>query len=62
MLDHMRFAIYVWRSVRADGDTKTEKSRRTLGLPIQAAEALRAHHARQAKERLKAGKGGGGPG
>jgi hypothetical protein len=24
--DHERFAIYVWRSVRADGDTKTEKS------------------------------------
>src|SRR5258708_35444518 len=23
--DHERFAIYVWRSVRADGDTKTEK-------------------------------------
>ena len=53
--DHERFAIYVWRSVRADGDTKTEKSRRTLELPTQAAEALRAHHARQAKERLAAG-------
>jgi integrase len=54
--DHERFAIYVWRSVRANGDTKTEKSRRTLELPAQAAEALRAHHARQARERLKAGK------
>ena len=31
--DHDRFAIYVWRSVRANGDTKTEKSRRTLELP-----------------------------
>jgi len=30
--DHERFAIYVWRSVRAHGDTKTEKSRRTLEL------------------------------
>ena len=39
--DHERFAIYVWRSVRANGDTKTEKSRRTLELPTQAAEALR---------------------
>jgi integrase len=29
-LDHDKFAIYVWRSVRAGGDTKTEKSRRTL--------------------------------
>jgi integrase len=43
--------------VRANGDTKTEKSRRTLELPNQAAEALRAHHSRQARERLKAGKG-----
>ena len=28
--DHERFAIYVWRSLRATGDTKPEKSRRTL--------------------------------
>jgi integrase len=54
--DHERFAIYVWRSVRANGDTKTEKSRRTLELPTQAAEALREHRARQAKERLAAGR------
>jgi integrase len=54
-LDHDRFAIYVWRSVRANGDTKTEKSRRTLELPAQAAEALREHRARQARERLAAG-------
>ena len=54
--DHERFAIYVWRSVRAHGDTKTEKSRRTLELPAQATEALRTHHVRQAKERLAAGK------
>ena len=53
--DHQRFAIYVWRSVRAHGDTKTEKSRRTLELPGMAAEALREHRARQAKERLAAG-------
>jgi integrase len=31
--DHKKFAIYVWRSVREHGDTKTEKSRRTLELP-----------------------------
>ena len=54
--DHERLAIYVWRSVRANGDTKTEKSRRTLELPSQAAEALRAHYVRQAKERLAAGR------
>jgi hypothetical protein len=53
--DHQRFAIYVWRSVRANGDTKTEKSRRTLELPGQAADALREHRARQPKERLAAG-------
>src|SRR5262249_54255672 len=53
--DHKRFAIYVWRSVRANGDTKTERSRRTLELPGLAADALREHRARQAKERLAAG-------
>jgi integrase len=47
----------VWRSVRAHGDTKTEKSRRTLGLPEMAAEALRAHHKRQTMERLAAAAG-----
>jgi hypothetical protein len=31
----------VWRSVRAHGDTKTEKSRRTLALPEMAVNALR---------------------
>ncbi|WP_246178598.1 site-specific integrase [Actinomadura decatromicini] len=53
--DHERFAIYVWRSVRAHGDTKTEKSRRTLELPTPAVEALRTHHTRQAAQRLRAG-------
>ena len=53
--DHQRFAVYVWRSVREGGDTKTEKSRRTLEIPDQAAEALRQHHAKQAAKRLKAG-------
>lgn len=47
--------VEVWRSVRADGDTKTEKSRRTLRLPLQAVEVLKAHKAKQAAERLKAG-------
>jgi integrase len=42
----------VWRSVRSHGDTKTEKSRRTLRLPLMAADALQAHKERQAKERL----------
>ena len=45
----------VWRSVRSHGDTKTEKSRRTLGLPQMAVDALQAHKERQAEERLAAG-------
>ena len=36
----------VWHSVRAHGDTKTQKSRRTLALPQIAADALRAHKER----------------
>ncbi len=44
-----------WRSARAHGDTKTEKSRRTLGLPEMAVDALRAHKDRQAGDRLAAG-------
>ena len=45
----------VWRSVRSHGDTKTEKSRRTLALPQMAVDALRTHRKRQAEERLAAG-------
>jgi hypothetical protein len=48
--DHERFAIYIWRSVRVNGDTKTEKSRRTLELPAQAAEALREDRTRISDE------------
>jgi integrase len=44
----------VWRSVRSHGDTKTDKSRRTLGLPQMAVDALRAHKDRQVQERLAA--------
>ncbi|MGH3774694.1 MAG: site-specific integrase [Pseudonocardiaceae bacterium] len=47
--------IEVWRSVRATGDTKTEKSRRTLALPQQAVDVLKTHKARQAAGRLAAG-------
>jgi integrase len=42
--DHDRFAIYVWRSVRTGGDTKTKKSRRTLALPKRCVAALRGHY------------------
>ncbi|CNE89506.1 phage integrase family protein [Mycobacterium tuberculosis] len=53
--DRETFSIYVWRSVRMHGNTKTDKSRRTLELPLRAADALRRHHTRQASQRLKAG-------
>ena len=47
--------VAVWRSVRAHGDTKTKKSRRTLKLPRMAVEALRVQLQRQAHARLVAG-------
>ncbi len=36
-------SVDVWRSVRAHGDTKTERSRRTLQLPQLAVETLTEH-------------------
>jgi integrase len=48
-------AIQVWRSVRADGDTKTEKSRRTLQLPARCVDVLSRHRAKQAARRDRAG-------
>jgi integrase len=45
----------VWRSVRSHGDTKTEKSRRTLALPQMAVDALQVHKNRQAEDRNAAG-------
>ena len=50
-----RYAIYVWRSERHGGDTKTEKSRRTLALPRRCMEALRQHMEQQERDRLSAG-------
>ena len=47
--------ISVWRSVRAHGDTKTNRSRRTLRIPQIAVEALQAQLRRQAEERSRAG-------
>jgi integrase len=41
--------------VRAHGDVKTKKSRRTLRLPAAAVEALRSQRVRQSEERLRAG-------
>ena len=53
--DHEKLAVYVWRSVRAGGDTKTKKSRRTLEVPDEVARALCQHHRKQAAKRLRAG-------
>jgi integrase len=47
--------VAVWRSVRLHGETKTERSRRTLALPQLATEALRALRESQAEERFLAG-------
>ena len=47
--------VAVWRSVRARGETKTERSRRTLTLPAAAVQALRGWSASQAGERHTAG-------
>jgi integrase len=47
--------IMVWHSVRADGDTKTRKSRRTLELSQRCVDALRLHRDRQDQLRTRAG-------
>ena len=45
----------VWRSVRAGGDTKTKKSRRTLKPPQRCVDVLRDHQALQDEIRQAAG-------
>ena len=47
--------VDLWRSVRADGETKTRKSRRTIELPALAVAALRTHREVQRQSRLEAG-------
>jgi len=47
--------IMVWRSVRAGGDTKTRKSRRTLKLSQRCVDVLRGHQALQDEIRHAAG-------
>lgn len=42
--------VAVWRSVRAGGDTKTRKSRRTLALPKRCVDLLRQHQEAQRRE------------
>jgi integrase len=50
-----QFAACVWRAERYGGDTKTDKSRRTLALAQRCVDALREHRERQAAERSRAG-------
>ncbi len=47
-------SIAVWRSVRAGGDTKTRKSRRTLALPTRCVTALETHRVNQDAARKRA--------
>jgi integrase len=47
--------IMVWRSVRAGGDTKAKKSRRTLALPQRCVDVLRLHKTVQDQIRCAAG-------
>src|SRR5215468_4838214 len=54
--DHGQLAVFVWRSDRAGGDTKTPKSRRTLALARRCATALREQKIRQVADRLAAGR------
>jgi len=48
-------SITVWHSVRAGGETKTRRSRRTPALPRRCVDALRLHSDLQAQQRQAAG-------
>ena len=50
--------VEVWRSVRAGGDTKTMKSRRTIALPDLCVRALVTLRAQQDAERRAAASNG----
>jgi integrase len=54
-VDLNRGVIHVWRSASKSGDTKTPHSKRSLELPNRAIASLRAHKARQAREREAVG-------
>ena len=48
-------SIQLWRSVRATGETKTKRSRRTSELPTLCVDALREHRQRQVAQRIRMG-------
>ncbi|WP_395110722.1 tyrosine recombinase XerC [Actinomadura sp. SCN-SB] len=53
--EHQEFAVHVWRSVRRGGDTKTEKSRRSLKLPARCVLALHDLYSEQGAAHMDAG-------
>ncbi|MEV5951861.1 site-specific integrase [Streptomyces sp. NPDC051993] len=53
--DDVRPHVDVWRSVRRHGETKTEKSRRSLSMPRQAASVLQAHKESEMRSCAEAG-------
>jgi integrase len=54
-IDLNRGAVHVWRSASKTGESRTAKSKRSLILPKRAITALKAHEARQDRERREAG-------
>jgi integrase len=48
-------SIQLWRSVRAGGEPKTPRSRRTLELPALCVDALREHRHHQLAQRIRMG-------
>ena len=52
-LDKDPATIDLWRSVRAHGDTKTVKSRRTLELPARCVQVLSEHRCLVEKQRVE---------
>jgi integrase len=54
-VDLNRGVVHVWRSASKSGDAKAPKSKRSLILPKRAIVSLKAHKARQDKERREAG-------
>ena len=52
---HEQLAVLVWRSVRVHGETKTERSRRSLELPRTAMAALQQQWVAQQAERRDTG-------
>jgi integrase/DNA-binding XRE family transcriptional regulator len=55
MVDLPGGVIHVWRSASKSGDTKTQKSKRSLVLPQRAIRALETHKVIQDRERELAG-------